>query len=316
MANEMTLFGGKGNSLVNPDMFEKLSQINKNLMSSGGSSMRRISVRGGRFRQIVGGEQIAVSKETSMNVVIVNAAALSRTFYSGTYDPEKIVPPTCWSSDTQRPDPSVPDDQKQSDRCVSCPQNVKGSGQGESRACRYSQRIAVVMENNWDEVYQFQLAATSIFGDAENGKMPMAAYARYLEAHKTPSIAIVTEMYFDENSDVPKLFFKPVRPLEEEELAACIEASESDDARRAVELTVSQTDGVQPIASDKPETKKAPAKKAPAKKKAEQEQEEGDDDEGDVEPPKKSTRSKAKAAEPDEDEGPASLSDLISDWDD
>lgn len=317
MAKEMTLFGGEGNSLVNPELFDKLNDINKNLMGGGGSSMRRISVRGGRFRQIVGGEQIAVSKESSMNVVIVNAAALARTYYAGTYDPDKVVPPTCWSSDTERPDPSVPDEQRQSDRCVTCPQNVKGSGQGESRACRYSQRMAVVIEGEWDNVYQLQLAATSVFGDAENGNMPMGAYARYLSAHNTPAIAIVTEMYFDENSDVPKLFFKPVRPLTEEELGACIEASESEAATKAITMTVSQTDGVQKIASDaqdeEPEEEKpAPKKRGRPKKEPEAEAEQ---DEEDVEPPKKSTRGKANDPEPEEEED-EDLSAVIDEWDD
>ena len=73
----------------------------------------------------------------------------------------------------------------------------------------------------------------------------MQAYAQYLRAHKTPSIAVVTQMYFDENSDTPRLFFKPVRPLEEAELEQAIKARDSEDAIRAITLTVAQTDGVQ-----------------------------------------------------------------------
>jgi len=43
----------------------------------------------------------------------------------------------------------------------------------------------------------------------------------------------------------PKLFFKPVRPLEEAELKQVLEAKNSDEAQRAITLTVSQTDNVQ-----------------------------------------------------------------------
>jgi Cu2+-containing amine oxidase len=60
-------------------------------------------------------------------------------------------------------------------------------------------------------------------------------------------------MYFDENSEVPKLFFKPVRPLTEEELEKAVEMREHQDTKRAVTMTVAQTDGVQKV-----EVKEAP----------------------------------------------------------
>jgi len=61
--------------------------------------------------------------------------------------------------------------------------NVKGSGQGESKACRFSQRLAVVFANDiGGDVMQLQLAATSIFGKEEGDKRPLQAYARYLAA--------------------------------------------------------------------------------------------------------------------------------------
>ena len=136
---------------------------------------------------------------------------------------------------------------------MDCPQNVKGSGAGKGRACRFSQRLAIAFPQKMDEVYQLQLPATSIFSDTESGKMPMQAYAKFLQANNTPAIAIVTEMYFDENSEVPKLFFKPVRPLTEEELEKAVEMREHQDTKRAVTMTVAQTDGVQKL-----EVKEAP----------------------------------------------------------
>jgi len=111
-----------------------------------------------------------------------------------------------------------------------------------------------------DEVYQLQLPATSIFGEAKDNKMPMQAYAKFLAANNALAIAVVTEMYFDENSEVPKLFFKPVRPLTEEELEKAVEMREHQDTKRAVTMTVAQTDGVQKV-----EVKEAPQarRKAP-----------------------------------------------------
>ncbi len=275
--SDMTLFEG-GNSLVSSDLFKQLQGVDDNL--SGGSNSnrsRRISLRGGRFRQIVGGEQINIKNDGFLNVVIVNAAKLSRTYYSGSYDAENPSAPTCWSPDTQKPSSDVPKDQMQASRCMECPQNIKGSGQGETKACRFSQRVAVCLEGDMETVYQLSLPATSIFGDAKNGKMGMQAYVRHLKAHKTPSIAVVTTMAFDENSDTPKLFFKAARPLTEEELHEAVKAKDSAEAIDAITLTVSQADGVQARGGvvkddevdiyDPPQSEPEPQPKKVAKKK-------------------------------------------------
>ena len=103
--------------------------------------------------------------------------------------------------------------------------------------------------------------------------MGMQAYAKYLKAHKTPSIAVVTQITFDENSATPKLLFKAVRPLSEEELQQAVASKDSEDAIKAITLTVSQTDKVQAIrdgavADDEVDIgETAPAPKKVAKKK-------------------------------------------------
>ena len=292
--SDMTLFEG-GNSLASSDLFKQLQDTDDNLSGgTGGGGARRISLRGGRFREMVGGEQVNVKSDGFLNVVILNAAKLSRTYYSGAYDAENPSAPTCWSADTQAPASEVPAGQRQASRCMDCPQNIKGSGQGESRACRFNQRIAVFLEGNMDEVYQLQLPATSIFGDAKDGKMGMQAYAKYLKAHKTPSIAVVTQITFDENSATPKLLFKAVRPLSEEELQQAVASKDSEDANKAITLTVSQTDKVQAIrdgavADDEVDIgETAPAPKKVAKKK--------------------------EVAAPSSEE--ADLSSIVDDWDD
>jgi len=270
--SDMTLFEGT-NSLVSSDLFKSLQEADDNLAGgSGGGGSNRISLRGGRFRQMVGGEQVNVKTDGLLNVVIINAAKLSRTFYEGSYDADNPSKPACWSIDTQVSAPKVPTETRQSTRCMDCPQNIKGSGQGESRACRYNQRIAVMLEGEFDTVYQMQLPATSIFGEAKDGKMGMQAYVKYLRAHKTPSIAVLTQMYFDENSATPKLMFKPVRPLTEEELHQAVAMKDSEDAIKAITLTVSETDNVQdkrdgPVAVDEIDIDAVPEPKKVAKKK-------------------------------------------------
>jgi hypothetical protein len=320
MSNEMSLFGG--NSLVSGSLFDELQKLSQNLMSGGGGGgVPRISIRGGRFRQIEGGEQVAVSSDSTMNIVIVNAAPISRMYYSGAYDSEKIVPPSCWSRDGKVPGEDVPEDSRQSDSCFNCAQNIKGSGSGESRACRFNQRIAVCLEGDYSKVFQLQLPATSIFGEANGNNMPMAAYAKFLHAHKTPAAAIVTSMFFDDNSDTPKLFFKPLRPLEEAELKQVLQISTSDKAMRAIEMTVAQADGVIATDSPKQETKPKLEKKKKPEPEPEPEPEPKADpvlvdlseDDDDMPEPVKAKSKKAAAPEPSEDDD---LSSLVSEWDD
>lgn len=296
--SELDLF--KGNSLVSSDLFKSLQSTADNLSGGTGGGMRRISFRGSRFRELVGGEQVNVNNSGSLNVVILDAAKVSRTYYAGTYDAENPAAPTCWSADTQRPAPDVPDEQRQASRCADCPMNVRGSGQGETRACRFSQRIAVALENSYDKVYQVNLSATSVFGKPVDGKMPMQAYANYLNAHKAPPSAVVTEMYFDENSDVPKLFFKAARPLDEDELKQVIELREHEDVQRAVTMSVSQADGVKKDAPAPKKSNNVLEKAAPAEA-----------DDAPVEEPVKKVSKKEEAKPSTED-----LSDLVDAWDD
>jgi hypothetical protein len=251
--------------------------------------------RSGVFREFIGGKEFRVSEERSMNVVIIKAASkVSRIYYAGSYTEGEAVSPACWSSDSQRPDEKVKE--KQSATCLTCPQNIKGSGQGDSRACRYQQRLAVVVDGEVGkgEVYQLVLPPTSVFGDGEKGKLPLQAYARHLKNHGTPITGVVTEMRFDTASPTPKLVFKPVRPVTEDEFNKILELKDSTEAIQAITFTVEQTDCVK----DKPSLKNALA--APVEKVAAEE----------VEEPKKVPPKKASVAnEP-------KLEDLVGEWDD
>jgi hypothetical protein len=175
--------------------------------------VRRLSIRGGQFTLMNDGEH-EVLPHDSVDVIIINAAPVSRSYFGNQFDPNKSTAPVCWSDDTQRPSRNVSQDNVQSGRCMDCTQNVRGSGENGGRACRFQQRLAVVFEGNLDEVYQLQIPASTIFGRVVNGNMGMQEYARHLAAHATSVIAVVTNIYFDKDSVVPKLYFKPVRPVD------------------------------------------------------------------------------------------------------
>ena len=265
MASEITLFSN-GNKIPAHLKNREMDDVTKSLLG-GGSNSKRISIKGGVWRLLSGGKEIAVNEDRAMNFVIVNAAPKTgRTFYQGTFDPdaEKAAAPVCWSADGDTPDKGV--ENPQAVTCATCPQNIKGSGQGDSRACRYSRRLAVVLENDLGgDVFQLSLPAASIFGDGDNGKLPLNSYAKFLAGFNVPITAVVTEARFDTNAATPKLTFKAVRPLTEEEFATCQQVGQSPTAKQAVTFTVSKQDGVKQLekrdeefrSNDKPVEKKA-----------------------------------------------------------
>ena len=305
--NELSLFGNRRSSARLADVADAITD-NVNA----GNVNRRISLEGNFFREVINGKEVRVNEERAVNVVIINAAPISKMYFAEAYVKGKPVKPTCWSSDSQVPDQSVPDDQKQSARCMDCRQAIKGSGQGDSKACKPQQRIAIIFEGAIEkrEVYQLTLPPTSIFGDTSEhgGKMPLQAYARHLKAHGEKAIGIVTEMRFDKDSSTPKLVFKPVRPLDDAELDIALALRDAPETQRYLKLNVSQMDKVIPEpppslfgnAEPKPETK------AKAKPKAEEVEEV-------IEEPKKVVSKKTSTAPQAE---AIDMSDIVGDWDD
>jgi hypothetical protein len=122
---------------------------------------------------------------------------------------------------------------------MDCTQNVRGSGENGGRACRFQQRLAVVFEGDLEEVYQLQINALTIFGKVVNGNMSMQAYARHLSSHGMSVIAVVTNIYFDKDSVVPKLYFKPMRSVDTDTGIKVSEMVTHEDTKRAMTSVVS-----------------------------------------------------------------------------
>eukprot|EP00918_Siedleckia_nematoides_P041954 GHVU01091393.1.p1 GENE.GHVU01091393.1~~GHVU01091393.1.p1 ORF type:complete len:301 (+),score=38.96 GHVU01091393.1:1251-2153(+) len=275
-------------------------------LAGSGGAMRRLSIKGGVFREMIGGKEYRVSEERAMNVAVVRVAPMnSRQFYPGAYVEGEKVAPTCWSTDGTKPDVDVKD--RQATNCLTCPQNIKGSGQGESRACRFQRRMAVVIEGEIErrEVYQLICPATSVFGDGERDKMPLQKYAQHLKSHRFPITGVVTAIRFDTAQTQPKLVFKAVRPLTAAEHAVVMELRESPEALAAITLNAAQAEGIVAPAEELFEAPAVPAVPAvlaaPAKKAAPVE-------DAKIEEPKKAA-SKKSVPEP-------KLADLVGEWDD
>lgn len=319
MSTELTLFSNVPAHLRNTE----LSDATKALMGNG-SGGKRISIKGGVFRLVVGGKELSQIEDRHLDVIIVRAApAVGRQFYEGKYDPEaQAQAPTCWSNDGEKPDASIKDPQAKT--CNACPQNIAGSGQGNSRACRYQQRLAVMLPDDMDSgVYQLALPATSIFGKPENNKRPLKDYVTYLAMQTKPVNVdtLVTRMKFDTASESPKVHFAPVRWLDDDEYARARAAGETEEAKRAVTMTVFQTDAAKPqaapiqmegarpdAAKEEPAAEEAPKPRRGRPPKSTEVQEAPAD-----EPEKRKPAAKAEDAVPRK---PSKLADVVAEWDD
>ena len=255
MATELTMFSGSAvpSHIANRELSKTTLAL---AGASSGSSTKRISIEGGVFRMMVGGKEVAKNTDRSMNVAIVSTAPANSRIY---YDPSvpyvrgQASAPTCSSTDGNKPNPGTKTPQAAS--CATCPQNIAGSGNGDSRACRYQRRLAVVLEGDMSgDVYQVILPATSIFGKGQGTQqLPLEAYARMLHGNRVGVDSVITKMEFDTDSSTPKLVFSPVRFLEENEQDIVDRQSDTPEAEHAIGLNAYQADtGTPAIAAPKP----------------------------------------------------------------
>lgn len=284
-------------SMIPGYLREAADETTKDIAGSSGG--KQISIKGGVWRMVVGGEEVAKNEDRSMNlVVIASGKGVARTFYAEKYEEGKDIKPACWSAEGDKPNAEV--ENPQSSSCATCPQNIEGSGEGKSRACRYSKRLAVALENDiGGNIYRLQVPAKSYFGKADGDKMPLQAFGKFLAGHGIPITGIVTEARFDTNEAVPVLKFRAVRPLTRDEWETAKQQSQTEDAKQAVEfrMVVGKGKGESQPALPQAFKEAAPAPKAKAE---------------DVsEPTKREAKPKAAPAA-----APANknVADILSDW--
>jgi hypothetical protein len=305
---DVVLFNGKSvPARVAQRQKGELSEMAKAL-AGGAAAIKRVSIKGGVWRLMHAGKQIAAVEERYLDVVLVNAAkAVSRKFFLKAYDPndDTAHAPDCYSEDGVIPVAEAKN--KQSDKCATCPKNIAGSGQGNSRACRFEHRVALVLANDIEgDVLAMSVPGASVFGDdGPDGYKPLKNYARYLAAQNVDPAEVITRMKFDTDAEAPKVFFKPMRWLEDDEYAIAQAKGKSDDAETAVKFTVAAIDkgapeagvqqelGARPQRSPEPEK---PAAKPAAKPEPQPEPEKpAAAQKVDEEPPPPPPRSKRKA---------------------
>jgi hypothetical protein len=244
-----------------PDFLQQagVSELTKTL--AGKTGVKRLVPKNGIWTKMVGGEPMGKIKG-DLNVIIVNAAPrVGRIFYMKAWSPDaEPTAPDCFSNDGRAPDARAANPQASS--CDNCPQNIKGSGQGQSKACRYSRRLAVMLEDDFGtslegEVYQMNLASKSLFGDGDgNNAHTFENYTKYLNNNGKSVDYMVTRISFNENNDNQSVLFAPARYINRGEFEVVQKVANTEQVKALVVMTPSQADGVG----------KQPALAAPAKK--------------------------------------------------
>jgi len=184
----------------------------------------------------------------TMDVIVVSASPkVGRIFYVKQWTPDaEPTAPDCFSNDGNAPDAGSVN--KQSDRCDSCQQNIKGSGMGNSKACRYTRRIAVALVEDFGtslegEVYQMNLASKSLFGEGVGDNThTFENYTKYLANNGKSLDYVVTQMSFNEDNDNQSVLFTPVRFIDKAQYEVTSKVAAKPEVQKMVTMTPYQAD--------------------------------------------------------------------------
>jgi hypothetical protein len=217
-----------------------------------------VSIRGSRWRISKGGDAEAVVNAdgdpvASLECVIVKASRnVSKIYYQEDYAEGDAEAPDCWSVDGITPDAGS--GKPQSKTCATCKQNVWGSkitpAGKKTKACGDNRRIAIVpladiLNKKYDGAMLLRVPAASL--------ADLALYGKGMAGKGFPYNAVGTKMGFDLEASYPKLTFRPIRPLTEEQLAQVAEVSRSPQVQAILEVASENAAPAAAPAEAKPE---------------------------------------------------------------
>lgn len=341
MSNDLTTI--EGGQIAIPSYFDDLFGDESNVQAKGGTP--QLSIRGKLFRIIKDGEETIMRKHdpetgedaprSMINIVVINQGERgARAYYEGEYDSSNTKGPDCFSLDGKVP--SLDAVNKQSDTCASCPQAVKGSKMTPSgyktTACALQRRLAIVPSGNLDfDPLLLRLASTSAWdpdgkANAEKSWYAWQQYCDFLFSKGVRHTAqVVTSVKFDD-TEYPKLLFKPNRLLSQEEAAAIGPRMKSDevmeilngvggDRGSANNVPKSADEGVGQGFEDgvKSAATTAEPEPAPAPQQAAPEPEPAPEPAPQKEPEKKAAPKQQATVSDDDDIGSA-LDEVLGDW--
>jgi hypothetical protein len=297
------------------------AEVSNELTGGVTSGFPVISYRGKVWRIRKGGNEDNVLNDEGEAVPSIEVILLksnpqpSKIYYEAAYEEGGSDTPTCWSADGLKPDAGV--QKPVCKTCAACPNNVWGSkitpSGSKTKKCSDARRMAVLSKDELEEkgadapLYLLRVPPASL--------NPLKDYAeKVLKPKAIPYFAVVTRIGFDPQSSYPKMTFKPLRFLNEEEATAVLKLRDSEDVRRILaESAEYDAAGTSPESEASPDGEEAtpgtPAasttkKKAPKPRPAEEEDVGlgGEEEAAPTPPPKKKAPAPAPVVEDDEEE--------------
>lgn len=196
-------------------------------MTSGGHPS--IGIKQAKWRLREGAAEEVVQSFT-LDVIIVNANKhLSKVFYLGAYTGEEGKAPDCFSDNGEGP--SAQSSSPQCISCAACPHNAWGSkitpAGNKIKACSDYKKLAVVLADDpGRNVYELRIPGASL--------KQLNEIMTKLINNRVPIPAIVFQLSFDSTVDFPKIVFKPLNYVDENQAAQVERWVNSAEAKEAV----------------------------------------------------------------------------------
>jgi hypothetical protein len=273
MGNDVILFDQSQTGMP-AAMAGMVDEIGGDLSGGVSGSYAILTFKGSRFSIKHSGNMTPITNEQgdpvgSFEAVLVKANPyLTKQFYAKGFVEGDASPPDCFSINGKTPSESSPS--KQHSNCAACPQNaftkINATTGKKTKACQDNRKIALLPADD---------LVNELFGGPMLARVPaaslkdLAIFGDTLKSRGYTYNAVRVRISFDLTVSFPKLVFKAIRPLTNEEAAQVMEWYQSD----AVNKMLADFDDiahvpadVAPVADDvfeEPQAPKAPVQAAP-----------------------------------------------------
>lgn len=241
---------------------------------TGGLALPMLSIRSKVFRARLDGQEQELSKTRDLELILVAARPyVSKRYYEDAYQSGSTDAPDCSSLDGKTPDAG---DNRQSEKCATCPHNVFGS-KGAGKACADYKRLVVLPLVNGKAVSTpciLDVPATSLkTPKAMRGgtDLMLKEYMNTLARHQIDPTTVVSTISFT-GAEYPQISWSFARYVEEHEYNLVQELRESEDVQDVLGEDVHEEAGTISPTEEAPVKVQEPAKK-PVKKAAKPEPE-------------------------------------------
>lgn len=236
MSNDVVLFDSN-QSAISTAFAGMADEIGGDLSGGVLGSYAILTFKGSRFSVKYQGNTQVIMNEAgdpvgSFEAVLVKSNPyLTKQFYAKGYVEGDNAAPDCFSIDGKVPSDASP--QKQNPICASCPQNaftkINESTGKKTKACQDNRKMAVLPGDD---------LANELFGGPMLMRVPaaslkdLAMFGDTLKSRGFSYNSVRVRISFDLTVSYPKLVFKAIRPLTDEEATQVLEWYHSDNVNK------------------------------------------------------------------------------------